>query len=131
MSSSEGENFDLDVSDSEEEDYAPVKKVRILYATDALANPQKTTTKAASKVAAAKPKAAPTKSKAKPAPKKKILVDHDDNEESGSDFELRKDASEDEQPKAGTSNLQPERKKKTASETYTKVCPSNSMTYFV
>ena len=39
MSSSEGENFDLDVSDSEEEDYAPVKKVRILYATDALANP--------------------------------------------------------------------------------------------
>jgi len=39
MSSSEGENFDLDVSDSEEEDYAPVKKVRILYATDALVNP--------------------------------------------------------------------------------------------
>ena len=40
MSSSEGENFDLDVSDSEEEDYIPVKKVRVLsaQATAALAN---------------------------------------------------------------------------------------------
>jgi hypothetical protein len=31
MSSSEGENFDMDVSGSESEDYAPVKKVSIAY----------------------------------------------------------------------------------------------------
>jgi len=38
MSSSEGENFDFDVSGSEsEEDYTPVKKVRILWTTPAVA----------------------------------------------------------------------------------------------
>lgn len=31
MSSSEGENFDMDVSGSESEDYAPVKKVGVGY----------------------------------------------------------------------------------------------------
>jgi DNA topoisomerase-2 len=68
----------------------------------------------------AKTKPAPAKPKAKVPPKKKVLADHDDNVESGSDSD---DASDDDLPKASTSGLQPERKKKTASETYTKVCP--------
>ncbi len=83
---------------------------------------KKAAPKAAPK-ASVKPKSAAVKPapKAKAAPKKKVLVDHDNNvEESGSDFEFDKAPSDDE-PKASTSNLQPERKKKTASETYTKV----------
>jgi len=76
------------------------------------------------KAAAPKSKAAPaTKAKPKATSKKRVLVDHDDNvEESGSDSPAS-DASDDELPKGSTSNLT-ERKKKTASETYTKVCLS-------
>ncbi|KAG6814411.1 hypothetical protein H0H92_007414 [Tricholoma furcatifolium] len=110
MSSSEGENFDLgDLSGSESEDYAPVKKNK------APAKP-----KAASK-ASEKPKATTSKAATKPkAPaKKKVLVDHADNGE-GSATEEAKDASEDEMqsaPKVGTGPA----KKKTASETYVKL----------
>ena len=75
------------------------------------------------KAAPVKPKVAPAKPKSKAAPKKKVLVDHDDNvDDSGSDFDFKKDSSDDERPIAATSNLQTARKKKTASETYTKVC---------
>ncbi|KAF9535792.1 DNA topoisomerase [Crepidotus variabilis] len=106
MSSSEGENFDMDVTDSE--GYAPVKKTTV----------KKTTTKAAPK-AAAKGKA-PAKPKSKAASKKKPLADHDDNaEDSGLELEFVKDASDDEPAQASGSI--PERKKKTASETYQKL----------
>jgi len=75
------------------------------------------------KAAAAKSKAAPAKAKPKAAPKKRVLVDHDDNVESGSDSHPASDASDDEPPRGSTSNLTG-RKNKTASETYTKVCLS-------
>lgn len=92
---------------------------------------KKATSKAAPK-ATAKPKTAAVKPKTKAAPKKKVLVDHDDNaNENGSDFESHKDPSDDELPKASASNLQPERKKKTASETYTKVCFKNYCLHLV
>ncbi|KAJ3510178.1 hypothetical protein NLJ89_g4828 [Agrocybe chaxingu] len=106
MSSSEGENFDMDVSGSESEDYAPVKK---------------TTAKKAAVKAAPKPKAAVTKPKAKVAPKKKVLVDHDDNANSGMDVD-EDDVSDDFNPKASTSRPETgDKKKKSASETYTKL----------
>ncbi|KAG6857673.1 DNA topoisomerase 2, partial [Tephrocybe sp. NHM501043] len=111
MSSSEGENFDLDVSGSESDDYAPVKKSK------AAAKP-----KAAVK-APTKPKATTSKAAAKPKapPKKKVLVDHDENGED-SPIEEDQDASENEvasvSPKEGSA---PSGKKKTASETYVKL----------
>ncbi|KDQ54971.1 hypothetical protein JAAARDRAFT_196340 [Jaapia argillacea MUCL 33604] len=110
MSSSEGENFDLDnVSGSESEDYAPVVKKKAVKA------PPKATTKAA-----AKPKPAP-KSKAA-ATKKKVLVEIDENaDDSAMEVDEDKDAGDDE---AGPSVPKPTAqngKKKTASETYTKL----------
>lgn len=95
MSSSEEENFNLDVSGSESEDYAPAPK----------------------KKAAPKAKAPPKKAPAKPKPSKKVLAEKDDNaSESDND---------DDAPVAGPSGgLQEPRKKKTATETYTKVCCS-------
>ena len=86
------------------------------------ANNVQTTKKAAPK--AAKPKAVPAKPKSKPASKKKVLTDRDDNaEDSAMDVDLTKDASDDDEPsKPSGSGLQAERKKKTASETYQKVC---------
>lgn len=98
MSSSE-ENFDLDVSDSESEDYAPAPKKTAKGAPKSKAAPAK----AASKPAA-KPKAAT---------KKKVLIDKDDNAselEEGSD----NDVVASERPAVPA-------KKKTASETYQKV----------
>ncbi|CAA7271414.1 unnamed protein product [Cyclocybe aegerita] len=107
MSSSEGENFDMDVSGSESEDYAPVKK---------------TTAKKAATKAAPKPKAVAAKPKAKVAPKKKVLVDHDDNANSGMDVDEDDEVSDDPNPKASTSRPETgNKKKKSASETYTKL----------
>ncbi|KAK7688109.1 hypothetical protein QCA50_008479 [Cerrena zonata] len=92
MSSSEEENFNLDVSGSESEDYAPAPK----------------------KKAAPKAKAPPKKAPAKPKASKKVLAEKDDNaSESDND---------DDAPVAGPSGgLQEPRKKKTATETYTKL----------
>lgn len=95
------ENFDLDVSGSESDGFVPTKK----KATKAPA--KKTATKAAPK-AAAKPKA--TK-------KTKVLADRDDNADSDDD-----DQGEDPASVAGPSApKETNGKKKTASETYTKV----------
>ena len=103
MSDSE-ENFDLDVSGSESDDYAPAPKK---------------TTKAAPKKAA--PKAAP-KAAAKPKATKKaakVLVDKDDNADSDGDDPVDEDPAS----VAGPSAPAPAAngKKKSASETYTKV----------
>ena len=93
MSSSEEENFNMDVSGSESDDYAPAPKK-----------------KAAPKAKAAAPKKAPAKPKAT----KKVLAEKDDN---ASD-----DDNDDEPiPRASTSGPQEPRKKKTATEQYTKV----------
>lgn len=74
--------------------------------------------------AAAKPKATTVRAPAKKAaPKKKILADHDDNaEESEMDVDAS-DASDDDDagPSAPREKLATNGKKKTASETYTKV----------
>ncbi|KAF7986171.1 hypothetical protein HWV62_38564 [Athelia sp. TMB] len=107
MASSEGENFDLDnISGSEsEEDYTPVKKTKA---------PVK---KPASK---AKPASKPAL-KTKAAPKKKVLVDIDEN---GDDSMMNVDPSDGDYPSfAGPSEPEPPKnaKKKTASETYTKL----------
>lgn len=102
MSSSEGENFDLEVSGSESDDYEPTSKK---------------TTKAAPKKAASKPASKPAKPAAKTT-KKKILADKDDN---ASDVALDFDDIDEED--AGPARAAPA-KKKTASETYQKVCIS-------
>ncbi|KAH9949498.1 type II DNA topoisomerase [Amylocystis lapponica] len=101
--SSSGENFDLDgvsASGSESEDYAPA--------------PKKATKAAPRSKAAPKSAKAPAKSKA--APKKKVLVDNNEKEDSDEDGDDG-DANE-----AGHSAPAPANgKKKTASETYTKL----------
>lgn len=101
MSDSE-ENFDLDVSGSESDDFVPVPK----KATKAA--PKKAATKTAPK-AAAKPKAAK---------KTKVLVEKDDNADSDDDDPTDEDPA----PLAGPSAPAANGKKKSASETYTKVC---------
>ena len=102
MSDSE-DNFDLDVSGSESDDFVPAPKKA------AKAAPKKAASKAAPK-AAAKPKAAPKKTK--------VLVDKDDNVDSDDDDRIDEDAA----PVAGPSApAETNGKKKTASETYTKV----------
>ncbi|TFK47941.1 type II DNA topoisomerase [Heliocybe sulcata] len=102
MSSSEAENFDIDnISGSESDDYAPVVKKKAAKAAPKMAAKTK---------AAAKSRAA--------AVKKKPLVDVDDNA-SDSEPEVQSHADE-----AGPSNRQPsagDKKKKSASETYTKL----------
>ncbi|KAG6820232.1 hypothetical protein H0H93_003595 [Arthromyces matolae] len=114
MSSSDGENFDLDnVSGSESDDYAPVKKSKIS------AKP-----KAAAK-APAKPKAAATKTATKPktVSKKKVLADHDENGEEDAE-EKQEDASDadtDAVPSMAKDDSKATAKKKTASETYVKL----------
>ncbi|GJE94175.1 DNA topoisomerase 2 [Phanerochaete sordida] len=100
MSSSE-ENFDLDVSGSESDDYAPTTK----KTTKAAPKP-KATTKAAAKPAA--------KSKTTAAAKKKVLADKDDNASEDEMDEDEDDAGPSEKPAAPA-------KKKTASETYQKL----------
>ncbi|PFH54688.1 hypothetical protein AMATHDRAFT_83127, partial [Amanita thiersii Skay4041] len=116
MSSSEGENFNLDnISGTDSDDYAPAKKTITKSKPPKAAKPS------------TKPRSNATKNtKAKTASKKKILVDHDDNAEDGfvelnrhldeSDRDERSNAlTGDDQSQAGPS------KKKTASETYTKL----------
>ncbi|EPQ61209.1 type II DNA topoisomerase [Gloeophyllum trabeum ATCC 11539] len=110
MSSSEAENFDIDnVSGSESDDYAPVVK--------------KKTTKAAPKSTTAKGKA-PAKAKAAPVKKKKPLVDADDNA-SDSDVEevggQANPTSDEDEPGPSAPKPAANGKKKTASETYTKL----------
>ncbi|KAF8837947.1 type II DNA topoisomerase [Paxillus ammoniavirescens] len=106
MSSSEAENFDLDVSGSESDyDSPPAKKI----------------TKAPPKKAAAKPVTKATKAapKSKAAPKKKVLATKDDNaDESIVDVDEADDDSGNESP---APQRQTNGKKKTASETYTKL----------
>lgn len=97
MSDSEDEVFDLDVSGSESDGYAPAPK------KTAKAAPKKTASKTASKPAA-KPAAKTTK-------KKNVA----DKENDGSDVEMDSDVD-----MAGPS-LPAVTKKKTASETYQKV----------
>ncbi|KAH0838728.1 DNA topoisomerase II [Lanmaoa asiatica] len=109
MSSSEAENFDLDnVSGTESDDYSP---------------PAKKITKAPNKKTAPKPAAKVTKSapKSKPAPKKKVLAAKDDNtNESASDVDEDDGDSDDDNPTRAAAPAT-NGKKKTASETYTKL----------
>ncbi|KAF9056399.1 DNA topoisomerase [Panaeolus papilionaceus] len=104
MSSSEEENYEL--SGSEFDGYAPATK--------------KSKAKAPAKAPAMKTKATTTKPKPKAVPKKKVLTDHDSNAED-SDMVM-----EERQPvqSEGEGSSKPtfaEKKKKTASETYTKL----------
>ncbi|KAJ6569535.1 DNA topoisomerase II [Mycena capillaripes] len=112
MSSSEGENFDfVDDDGSESDGYAPTKKGK-----KAPAKP-----KAAPKAAKPPTKAkATTVGKAKAAPKKKVLVDRNDANESEDE---RDDASDGEAEGPTTANDKPNPvgKKKTTSEKYTKL----------
>lgn len=95
MSSSEAENFDMDVSGSESEDYAPAPK----------------------KKAPAKPKpAAKPAAKPKAAPKKKVLVDKDDNAD---DIMVVNDSAD--EAELDEAAAAPAKGKKTASEMYQKV----------
>lgn len=113
MSSSEGENFDLDnISDSESDDYAPVKTK---------APPKNKVTKA-SKPPKPKSSTVKTATKSKTATKK-VLADIDDNaEDSGMDVDDAIDVSDDDHVvSAGNGNTAAPAKKKTASEMYTKL----------
>ncbi|RPD70799.1 type II DNA topoisomerase [Lentinus tigrinus ALCF2SS1-7] len=103
MSDSE-ENFDLDVSGSESDDYAPAPKKTTKAA------PKKAATKPAPK-AAVKPKA--TKKTAK------VLVDKDDNADSDGDDPTDEEPASVAGPSAPAAAANG--KKKTASETYTKL----------
>ncbi|KAH7911821.1 DNA topoisomerase [Hygrophoropsis aurantiaca] len=106
MSSSEAENFDLDnVSGTESEDYAPPTK----------------------KAVVANPVSKPTKStaKGKAAPKKKVLAEKDDNADESLiiDVDEAEGSSESDAPGPSkpTQAQAANGKKKTASETYTKL----------
>ncbi|TFK40935.1 DNA topoisomerase [Crucibulum laeve] len=115
MSSSEGENFIFDdVSGSESEDYAPATK----KSSAKVAAPAKAT-KAAAKSKSSTAKQA-TKAKAAP---KKVLVDHDENAEDSSMDIDDNNASDDSNtgPSVGKAKPSAPAKKKTASETYTKL----------
>ena len=68
-----------------------------------------------------KGKAPAPKAKPKAASKKKVLVDHDENTEDGPMDEIGGDASENDQLGTSLQADVPAKKKKTASETYTKV----------
>ncbi|KAK2461741.1 hypothetical protein APHAL10511_006204 [Amanita phalloides] len=101
MSSSEGERSDFEVlSGSDLDDYAPAKKL------------------AAKSKAPAKPKLAATKpnNKGKSAPKKRVLVDHDENAEDSAVEDSDHNAQEHDVLKSDGPA-----KKKTASEMYTKL----------
>ncbi|THH30396.1 hypothetical protein EUX98_g3787 [Antrodiella citrinella] len=98
MSASEDENFDLDVSGSESDGYTPVKK------------------KAPAKAAKPVSKASKPAAKPKAAPKKKVLVDKDDNAEVAEIDDSGDEAGPSEPAPAAASG-----KKKTASETYQKL----------
>ncbi|KAI0771045.1 type II DNA topoisomerase [Trametes elegans] len=106
MSSSE-ENFDLDVSGSESDDYAPAAKKK----APAKAAAKKPASKAAPK-AAAKPRAT--------AKKTKVLSDKNDNADTDDDDRMDEDPVSVAALEAGPS-APADIKKKTASETYTKL----------
>jgi DNA topoisomerase-2 len=77
-----------------------------------------------------KSKASVPKAKPKTVSKKKVLVDHDENaEDSPIDDIGRGDASDHDQLGASSQAVVPAKKKKTASETYTKVV--HSLTTFI
>ncbi|KAI0935640.1 hypothetical protein AcV5_004006 [Taiwanofungus camphoratus] len=102
--SSSGENFDLEVSDSgpESDDYAPVLK------------------KTAKTTAKAKPASKTAKAPAKPkVTKKKVLADRDDNADT--DIEMQRNSEDEAGPSAPAAAAPANAKKKTASETYTKL----------
>ncbi|KAL0945575.1 hypothetical protein HGRIS_014735 [Hohenbuehelia grisea] len=113
MSSSEGENFELDnIDDSDSDGYAPVVKKAKAPAKPKVA-PKAAKAPAKSKTAAAKPVA---KGKAK-----KVLVDHDDNaEDSAMEVDDARDEADDTVGELPSAKSAP-KKKKTASETYTKL----------
>ncbi|TRM62918.1 DNA topoisomerase [Schizophyllum amplum] len=115
MSSSEGENFDLDVSGSEDSDggYAPAPKKKAAPKSKAAAKPK----------APAKPKAAASKAAAKPAakPKKKVLAERDDNaEDEESDFDVVM-ANDGEVNEADGADPAATKKNKSATEMYQKL----------
>ncbi|ESK98132.1 dna topoisomerase ii [Moniliophthora roreri MCA 2997] len=117
MSSSEGENFDFqdDAYSDDSEDYAPAAKK-----TKAPAKPKSKATTTATK---AKPAAAKTAVKGKGAPKKKVLADHDDNAaeaETSGIVEIDEDDAPSAVAPLAAADPGPT-KKKTASETYTKL----------
>ena len=68
-----------------------------------------------------KSKASVTKAKPKAASKKRVLVDHDGNAEDSPMDDIGGDASDNDQLGASSEAVVPAKKKKTASETYTKV----------
>ena len=122
MSSSDGENFDLDnVSGSESDGYMPVKKSVCLVFINCFGFCSSKQTKAPAKKAATKAKPASKPAvKAKSAPKKKVLADINENAD---DSVMDIDRSDDEQAQSiQREDPAPKSKKKTASETYTKVC---------
>lgn len=68
-----------------------------------------------------KSKASVSKAKPKTASKKKVLVDHDENAEDSLMNDIEEDVSDNDQLGAPLQAVAPAKKKKTASETYTKV----------
>ncbi|KAG7090763.1 hypothetical protein E1B28_009848 [Marasmius oreades] len=117
MSSSEGENFDFDDAYSvDSDDYAPAPKNG-----KGAAKPKATTKATKEKTVATKPATkAKVVGKAKAAPKKKkVLADHDDNAEDKGETSGIMEIDDDDAPSADipAANM----KKKTASETYTKL----------
>ncbi|KAF8912885.1 DNA topoisomerase II [Gymnopilus junonius] len=98
MSSSGEEDFDFDVSGSESDDYEPVNKKA--------PSKSKTTPKTVEK-----PKLVSVKAKAKPALKKKVLVDHDDNVAEESGMEVDQGEPENEELDASSSRQEPAKKK--------------------
>ena len=131
MSSSEAENFDIDnVSASDSEDYAPVVKKPVSFQLS-LCVYQRSTQWQQSK-APAKPKPSPKVAKparpkanavkSKVAVKKKVLADHDDNaEDSAMDVDADEEISDEDESGPSVPKGPVNEKKKTASETYTKV----------
>lgn len=68
-----------------------------------------------------KSKASVPKAKPKTASKKNVLVDHDENAENSQVDDIGGDASDNDQVGSSLRAIVPAKKKKTASETYTKV----------
>ncbi|KAF9258616.1 DNA topoisomerase II [Marasmius fiardii PR-910] len=116
MSASEGENFDFDDAYSaDSDDYAPAPKKAAAKPKATKVPKEKTV---ATKATATKTKAA---RKAKSAPKKKVLADHDDNAEDKGETSGIMEIEEDDAPAAISADIPAKSKKKSASETYTKL----------
>jgi hypothetical protein len=122
MSSSEGEEFNMDVSGSESnyESEPTLKKVGRLFLTHSTVQSSFQQVKMVPKPV--KSKASVPKAKPKTASKKKVLVDHDENAEDSPMNDIGgEDASDNDQLGASVQAVVPAKMKKTASETYTKV----------